>query len=121
MTTLSDTRTSFPSVHQPITSSQLARKEGKDLHEKINQVNSYIQSTESIRRLAQSLEELNKRLQEELKVRRPIASEASTEYRPISSSRKQLRPFGLCAGEFTVPDDFDAPLPEDIMRAFEGE
>ncbi|MFB2937081.1 DUF2281 domain-containing protein [Aerosakkonemataceae cyanobacterium BLCC-F154] len=24
-------------------------------------------------------------------------------------SNKQLRPFGLCAGEFTVPDDFDAP------------
>ena len=21
------------------------------------------------------------------------------------------RPFGLCAGEFVVPDDFDAPLP----------
>jgi len=35
-------------------------------------------------------------------------------------STKQLRPFGLCAGEFTVPDDFDAPLPEDILNAFEG-
>ncbi len=23
---------------------------------------------------------------------------------------KSPRPFGLCAGEFTVPDDFDAPL-----------
>lgn len=22
------------------------------------------------------------------------------------------RPYGLCAGEFQVPDDFDAPLPE---------
>lgn len=29
------------------------------------------------------------------------------------------RPFGLCAGEFIVPDDFDAPLPEDILRDFE--
>jgi len=29
------------------------------------------------------------------------------------------RPFGLCAGEFVVPDDFDAPLPEDILRDFE--
>lgn len=27
----------------------------------------------------------------------------------LASSVKQLRPFGLCAGEFTVPDDFDAP------------
>ncbi|NER49037.1 MAG: type II toxin-antitoxin system Phd/YefM family antitoxin [Symploca sp. SIO1A3] len=41
------------------------------------------------------------------------------ELRPIASS-KQLRPFGLCAGEFTVPDDFDAPLPEDILSSFEG-
>ncbi|NJL54497.1 type II toxin-antitoxin system Phd/YefM family antitoxin [bacterium] len=46
---------------------------------------------------------------------KPIA-----ELRPITSSKKQLRPFGLCAGEFTVPDDFDAPLPEDLLSAFEG-
>ncbi len=39
------------------------------------------------------------------------------ELRPIASS-KQLRPFGLCAGAFTVPDDFDAPLPEDLLSAF---
>lgn len=31
-----------------------------------------------------------------------------------------LRPFGLDAGKFTVPEDFDAPLPEDILKAFEG-
>jgi hypothetical protein len=50
-----------------------------------------------------------------------LAASAMAEYaelRPISST-KQLRPFGLCAGEFTVPDDFDAPLPEDILSAFE--
>jgi antitoxin (DNA-binding transcriptional repressor) of toxin-antitoxin stability system len=45
---------------------------------------------------------------------KPIA-----ELRPIAIS-EQLRPFGLCAGEFTVPDDFDTPLPEDILNAFEG-
>jgi antitoxin (DNA-binding transcriptional repressor) of toxin-antitoxin stability system len=45
---------------------------------------------------------------------KPIA-----ELRPISSIKK-LRPFGLCAGEFTVPDDFDSPLPEDLLSAFEG-
>jgi hypothetical protein len=31
-----------------------------------------------------------------------------------------LRPEGLCAREFTTPDDFDAPLPEDILQAFEN-
>lgn len=44
---------------------------------------------------------------------------ANAELRPIASD-KQLRPFGLCAGEFTVPDDFDDPLPEDLLSAFEG-
>ena len=42
----------------------------------------------------------------------------------VKSVRPQLetdRPFGLCAGEFEVPEDFDAPLPEDIIEAFEGE
>jgi hypothetical protein len=24
------------------------------------------------------------------------------------------------AGQFVVPDDFDAPLPDDILSAFEG-
>ncbi|WP_180962865.1 type II toxin-antitoxin system Phd/YefM family antitoxin [Fischerella thermalis] len=47
------------------------------------------------------------------------ADKAIAELRPISSN-KQLRPFGLCTGEFTVPDDFDAPLPEDLLNAFEG-
>ncbi len=29
-----------------------------------------------------------------------------------------LRAFGLCAGDFEVPDDFDAPLPEETLRLF---
>jgi antitoxin (DNA-binding transcriptional repressor) of toxin-antitoxin stability system len=45
--------------------------------------------------------------------------QAIAELKPVANS-KQLRPFGLCAGEFTVPDDFDAPLPEDLLNAFEG-
>ena len=36
---------------------------------------------------------------------KPIA-----EVRSALSSATNLRPFGLCAGEFVVPDDFDAPL-----------
>ena len=30
------------------------------------------------------------------------------------------RPYGLCAGEFVVPQDFDAPLPEETLRLFES-
>ena len=32
----------------------------------------------------------------------------------------QLRPIGLAKGQFTVPDDFNAPLPEDVLQTFEG-
>jgi len=32
----------------------------------------------------------------------------------------QPRPSGLAQGQFTVPDDFNAPLPEDVLQTFEG-
>ena len=37
----------------------------------------------------------------------------------ITIESKQPRPFGLCAGEFIVPDDFDEPLSEEILNAFD--
>ncbi len=46
---------------------------------------------------------------------RPVA-----ELRPVPSNQPGPRPFGLCVGTFTVPDDFDAPLPEEILQGFEG-
>jgi hypothetical protein len=30
------------------------------------------------------------------------------------------RPVGLAKGQFTVPDDFNAPLPEHVLQEFEG-
>ena len=42
------------------------------------------------------------------------------ELRPVPATHPGPRPFGLCTGAFTVPDDFDAPLPEEILREFEG-
>ena len=44
---------------------------------------------------------------------RPVA-----EIRPIDHVRKP-RPFGLAVGTFVVPDDFDDPLPEEVLRDFE--
>lgn len=32
----------------------------------------------------------------------------------------QPRPSGLAKGQFTVPEDFNTPLPEDVFQAFEG-
>lgn len=47
------------------------------------------------------------------------AGKPAAEVKPIVSIAKTPRPFGLCAGKFTVPDDFDAPLPEAILKEFE--
>jgi prevent-host-death family protein len=33
---------------------------------------------------------------------------------------KAPRKLGMFQGKFAVPDDFDAPLPEEILDAFEG-
>jgi len=47
--------------------------------------------------------------------------EPIAELRPVAPAPpRPLRPRGLCAGQFVVPVDFDAPLPEDILRDFEG-
>jgi antitoxin (DNA-binding transcriptional repressor) of toxin-antitoxin stability system len=45
---------------------------------------------------------------------RPVA-----EIRPLNAATGP-RPFGLAAGDFVVPDDFDDPLPDELLDAFEG-
>lgn len=39
---------------------------------------------------------------------------------PLASPLKQRRVLGRLAGQLTVPSDFDAPLPDDVLDAFEG-
>lgn len=34
--------------------------------------------------------------------------------------QRERRTLGLLAGQLTIPDDFDAPLPDDILADFEG-
>lgn len=46
---------------------------------------------------------------------RPVA-----ELRPVPAVGASPRPYGLAAGAFVVPADFDAPLPDDTLREFEG-
>jgi hypothetical protein len=36
------------------------------------------------------------------------------------TERTELRPYGLCVGEFIVPDDFNDPLPETVLALFES-
>ena len=40
--------------------------------------------------------------------------------RPVAQPPVASRPFGLVAGKFTVPDDFDSPQPPDVLQGFEG-
>ncbi|HEY0156372.1 MAG TPA: type II toxin-antitoxin system Phd/YefM family antitoxin [Thermoanaerobaculia bacterium] len=44
---------------------------------------------------------------------------AVAEIRPLNAAAG-LRPLGLAKGEFLVPDDFDDPLPEEILDSFKG-
>ena len=42
------------------------------------------------------------------------------EIRPLGKALRAPRPAGLCAGEFSVPPNFDEPLPPAALDAFEG-
>jgi prevent-host-death family protein len=39
---------------------------------------------------------------------------------PVRHGKGAGRKLGMFRGKFVVPDDFDAPLPEEILDAFEG-
>ena len=46
---------------------------------------------------------------------------AVAEIRPVKPVvAGEPRPIGLCRGEFVVPADFDAPLPDEVIEGFEG-
>ncbi len=48
------------------------------------------------------------------------AEQPIAELKPVSANIRKRRPFGLCKGEFRLPDDFDEPLPEEIISRFES-
>jgi hypothetical protein len=47
-----------------------------------------------------------------------VEDEAETGHAVAASA--PVRRFGTLAGKFVVPDDFDAPLPDDVLASFEG-
>jgi antitoxin (DNA-binding transcriptional repressor) of toxin-antitoxin stability system len=50
-----------------------------------------------------------------------VNDQAVAELRPADVATGVRRPIGLCAGEFVAPEDFDAPLPEEVIREFDGQ
>ena len=39
---------------------------------------------------------------------------------PATQSSAPQKRIGILAGKLTVPDDFDSPLPDDVLAGFEG-
>ena len=73
----------------------------------------------SIDEIARDIKSFFKRVQKGesfsvLKDDQPIA-----EVQPFLSNTDEPRPFGLCVGEFVVPNDFDEPLPDEVIKQFE--
>jgi hypothetical protein len=51
-----------------------------------------------------------------------VLDDDPTDTATLGSARSQpKRRFGTMAGQIKIADDFDAPLPPDIERAFEGD
>ena len=50
------------------------------------------------------------------KAGKPVAKLVSLDAE--ASDRKPERPLGLFAGKYNIPDDFDAPLPADVLAEF---
>ena len=49
-----------------------------------------------------------------------IRNEPVAEIRALPRARSEPRPIGLAHGQFTVPDSFFEPLPDDVVESFEG-
>ncbi len=74
----------------------------------------------NIDEIQQNLSEFIKLIQEGNSLIITEADRPIAEIKPISTNppQKERRPIGLCEGEFVVPDDFNAPLPEEIINLF---
>ena len=38
----------------------------------------------------------------------------------VAPEKKKIRPLGMDRGKIWIADDFDAPLPDDLLKAFYG-
>jgi antitoxin (DNA-binding transcriptional repressor) of toxin-antitoxin stability system len=40
---------------------------------------------------------------------------------PVVAGERPQKRFGILKGKLQLPDDLDAPLPEEVLKSFEGE
>jgi antitoxin (DNA-binding transcriptional repressor) of toxin-antitoxin stability system len=76
--------------------------------------------TLELNEIPDKISELIKLIQEGNSLILTQADQPIAEIKPITGKIKKRRPIGLCEGEFTVPDDFNDPLPDDIIQLFEN-
>lgn len=55
-----------------------------------------------------------------VKAGKPVAELKPVPADTVTANATGQRPYGLARGEFVVPDDFNDPLPENIIAEFEG-
>jgi hypothetical protein len=85
----------------------------EELNHKLNNLSP--EQLNSVHQFVESLEAKQQQPQTE----HPLTNEDID--RIVASYRQQNKPLpiGLAKGEFTVPDDFNDPLPEEILDLFE--
>ena len=74
-------------------------------------------SPKQLKLVEQFVESLNKP-QQSLHSEHPITNEDIDRIVEFYRQQNKQRPIGLAKGEFTVPDDFNAPLPDEILDLF---
>ncbi len=50
-----------------------------------------------------------------------LEEEGQSRHTAAPPELKGLRPLGLYRGQFTIPDDFDQPLPTEVQKYFDDE
>jgi hypothetical protein len=78
--------------------------------------------TELLRRAVAEIEKLSDIEQNAMRAdarAKPIATRLLAEFK--SEKNLEARVPGIDQGKFVVPDDFNDPLPDEILKAFDGE
>ncbi len=75
-------------------------------------------STEELNSVCQFVEFLEYR-QHPIDLKNPTTNEEIDKIVETYRQQNKLRPIGLAKGEFVVPDDFNEPLPDEILDLFE--
>jgi hypothetical protein len=75
-------------------------------------------STEQLNSVCQFVEFLEDR-QNSINIESPMTNDEIDKIAEIYRQQNKLRPIGLGKGEFIVPDDFNEPLPDEILDLFD--